>query len=340
MITWFDPQLVAGRWFGDVSPEPWFDKQLLFDLAPSWDRVVRFALGNSFAEMPPLACFPTRKRGTDDWVADGPYWAGVYDWSQLQRLLVSAGELAYMDSGVVDSPVGSAVLSGVPAGWRVWQYAPALDNTEMNWRVSVGSARIARVRPWHGFYLLYAPERRGVDWVSYHVSPARRHAVAVGVVAGNVEVGISESSPSLAPQWVDAGFAASTGCIRWGVRGGLLLWTVEGGNVNQRESLNEGGAWSVATSIGAGTQVTACITPQRVRYIYRRTSGGAIVVQARDSANNVLITDTTVVASGVDNSSIDCDYRPLAGGRFEIVLWYIASGTLTEVYSNDGVVFS
>lgn len=307
-----------------------------------WNRKIRIAQCNSFAEVPPLACFPVRKRNTGTWLATGDYWAGVYDWSQLHRLIISAQNLAFIENTTVDAPEGSEVLTGVPTGWRVWQYAPALDNTETNWRIVVGTARIAFVRPWHGFYCLVGEQSEGTEatWVSYHVSPARRHAVVKADSASNVSVGVSPNTPSLELTFVSAGWTATAGCIRWLIGGYLGLWTVEGGTVQQRPSEDEGTTWGMATSIGAGTQVTACISPQRVRYIYRRTSAGAIVVQVRDSDDNVLIADTTVIASGVDNASIDCEYRPLGNGLFEIVLWYIATGTLTETYSNDGVTFS
>lgn len=310
----------------------------------TWDRKIRIAMANSFAEVPPLCCFPARKRDTSTWLATGDYWAGVYDQSQLQREIVSSaadGGAVYIEDGTVDAPVGAELLSGVPLGWHVWQYAPALDNTEAGWRIVSGSKRIATVRPWHGFYCLVGDllTDTGTAWVSYHVSASRRHAVAKGLADDSVYVGVSASGPSLDVAFADAGFDGEAGCIRWAAGGKLYLWTVLSGAVEQRTSDDEGGIWSVATSIGSGTQVCAVVTPQRVRYIYR-VDGTAITVQARDADDNLIISDTAAVASGVDDAPIDCDYRPLGGGKFEIVLWYISGGTLTEKYSNDGITFS
>lgn len=313
---------------------------LPMDEVGAWDRAFRIALCNSFAEVPPLCCFPVRKRGTDDWLADGSYWAGVYDWAQLPRAVICAGD----EVPVIENSSGvaqSSPLAGLPAGWVGCSYSPLINNTEMNWRVRVGARRLASVRPWHGWYLLPGDAGgRAATWMSYDVSDSRRHVLAWANASNAVSLSCSANLPSL--EFADnlIGVTATAGCARWVTGRELVLWTVESGTVYQRTSPDEGGTVSVATSIGSGTQVTGVVTPQRVRYIYRRTSAGAVVVQARDSEDNVLKSDTTVVASGVDNAAIDCEYRPLGSGLFEIVLWTIEGGTLMERYSNDGIVFS
>lgn len=183
------------------------------------------------------------------------------------------------------------------------------------------------------------PCTQAANWISYDVSDPRRHIIAFGDGSDLVWVARSPNTFALNFDGASIGITATAGCIRWHLHD-LVLWTVETGSCKQRTSDDEGQSFSVATTIGAGTQVCGCISPQRVRYVYRRTSGGAIIAQILDAANNVIKSDTTVVASGVDDASISCDYRPLAGGKQEIVLWYLVGGSLIEKYSTDGFIFA
>ncbi len=295
-------------------------------------------LVNTYAETPPLAMFPVRARDTD-MAATGAFAQESWSYAQKPRRYIAADtqlDVAVPGTGALIT----STLAGVPAPWKGSEHSAVFDGTEPHYNILFGAHRVATGRPWHGYFAVPKAEwPTEANWSSYDVSKQRRHVIAVADAANLVSVGLSENTRTLGFDQVVTAITATAGCIRFAGDGqSLILWTVESGAVLQRSSTTEGQTFSVSTSIGAGSQVTAIMTPQRIRYIYRRV-GATIVCQVRDSADNILVADTTVIASGVDDRSIDSEYRPLSDGSFEIVLWYIAGGVLTEAYSSTGLAF-
>lgn len=93
------------------------------------------------------------------------------------------------------------------------------------------------------------------------------------------------------------------------------------------------------SSIGAGTQQAFRTSKGNYRYGYW-LDGGAIKGDARDAADNVVVPEFTVVASGVDDSSLAMKESFLHGGLWRVVLFYTAGGSLQERHSYDGENFS
>jgi hypothetical protein len=175
-------------------------------------------------------------------------------------------------------------------------------------------------------------------WISYDVSPTRRHFTAYADSGSNVFVARSASSAALSFSSTNIGRVASAGCIR-AAGDKLLLYLVQSGTVYEYVSDDEGQTWGAGTSIGTGTQVAAFVTPQRVRYIYVRQSDGSIDAYVRDADGNSLKTQANAIASGADDSPMSIIVRPLADGESEWVLTYLATTNITERSSPDGVTF-
>ena len=176
-------------------------------------------------------------------------------------------------------------------------------------------------------------------WISYDVSRTRRHFTAYADSSANVYVARSGSGASLSFSATNISETATAGCIRVAGPGRLLLYLVQAGTVYEFESLDEGQTFGAGTSIGTGTQVTAYVTPQRVRCIYIRQSDGSIDAYMRDEDGNSLKTQANAIASGADDMPMSVIVRPLASGETEWVLTYIASGNITERTSPDGFTF-
>ncbi len=309
-------------------------------LAPPFPKRQVGILVNTWAELPPFACFPMRARNTATFAADGTFSQESWSLAQEPRRYVSAK--TQLD---VINPSGSvawtAAAPSSPSAWFISEHRHAVDNNEGPFLLRGAGKYVAEGRPWHGYFdILRALEWPDTaNWINYDVSETRRHVIAVGDLTNNVSVSVSQNSLSLDFVNVPSGIVATAGCVRWLVKREIGLWTAESGTIKQRISADEGATFGMATTIGAGTQVTTIVTPQRLRYIYR-ASGGVVIVQIRDSANALIKADTTVLASGVDDKPIDGEYRPLANGKFGFVLWTIESGSLIERYSEDGIVFT
>jgi len=125
-------------------------------------NTVRAALINSFSELPPVACFPFRGRNMGSWQPTEDHAQVVYDMAEETRPLVSPVPAAAHLADDLGADVGTA-MAMPPAGWFVWQYAPALDNDETDWKIRVGTLDIAEVRPFHGFFTAYKTVAEGVD---------------------------------------------------------------------------------------------------------------------------------------------------------------------------------
>ena len=144
---------------------------------------VRFALVNSFSEVPPMACFPFRQRSTSTWLATGSYAQTVYDLVQEPRYLISK---AGQDAKLVNT---SSFLVGAPAsspttGWYVWQFNPALNNSETGWKVVSTSVDFSTVRPWHGWFcLLTKITQGGQPW--HWQDPKGSMIIATSIVDGD-----------------------------------------------------------------------------------------------------------------------------------------------------------
>lgn len=116
----------------------------------------------------------------------------------------------------------------------------------------------------------------------------------------------------------------------------LLLYTASSA-VKEQRSIDEGGAWTVATTIfAAGTHGRVIALPSLSLY-YIAYDAGTIKARQFDLYGNEEIAETVIVASGVDDDTIDVRYVEIGGGVPLFIVSYRSSGALTEVRSPNGI---
>ena len=109
------------------------------------------------------------------------------------------------------------------------------------------------------------------------------------------------------------------------------------GNVVRYTSVDYGRTWSVAMTLGAGTQPAMCIGPNGAEWYFWRDSSGAIQRLKKDYVGNTIVGPTAVVASGVSDDDITAYYR---NGTI-VLLYRNTSGNVIVVKSTDmGQTFS
>ena len=117
----------------------------------------------------------------------------------------------------------------------------------------------------------------------------------------------------------------------------LLLIVNAAGNVVRYSSTDYGGTWSVAMTLGAGTQPAMCIGPNGAEWYFYRDSTGAIQRIKKDYVGNTIVGPTAVVASGVSDDDISAYYR----NATIVLLYRNTAGNVIVVKSTDmGETFS
>jgi hypothetical protein len=115
--------------------------------------------------------------------------------------------------------------------------------------------------------------------------------------------------------------------------GGELLVVYVSSGIKMRSSANEGGTWSVATTISsAGSNPAACIGQSGMRYFVWYDSG-AIKLRAYDSTMTERIAARTIVASGAGSGCISL----LETQDNKLLLFYRTTGNVVRVVESvDG----
>lgn len=136
-------------------------------------------------------------------------------------------------------------------------------------------------------------------------------------------------------------FTASDLDVKWHVgqkQNILIMVIINGaGNVVRYTSFDYGRTWSVAMTLGAGTQPAMCIGPNGAEWYFWRDSTGAIQRLKKDYVGNTIVGPTAVVASGVSDDDITAYYR---NGTI-VLLYRNTSGNVIVVKSTDmGQTFS
>ncbi len=186
------------------------------------------------------------------------------------------------------------------------------------------------------------PNCSGITGVASDISRSDRPIRAYISSAVIFEIG-DASSPIL---WssVDTGLTASSIALRWRPNDAsqtIDLWLTTGGSLKEYTSVDEGGAWSLSRTVATGscTQVCAVRINANTTGIYW-VDGAALKGQLVDQGNNIIEATFTVVASGVDEAGISGFMRTLTASQTQIVLEYVASGSIIEKYSTDGKTFA
>lgn len=186
------------------------------------------------------------------------------------------------------------------------------------------------------------PGCSGLDGVTSDISLSTRPIRAYNGSSVIFEIG--DASTPVLWQSVDTGISAESIAIRWRQNDGdqtIDLWVVVGGDLKEYNSVDEGASWTLSRTVATGScsHVCAVRINANTTGIYW-VDGAALKGQLVDNGGNIIEATFTVVASGVDTAGISGFMRTLAASQTQIVLEYISSGSIIELYSTDGKTFT
>lgn len=174
------------------------------------------ALVNTWSETPPLAVFPTFDRDPKTWNQNTTPVQKTWAYCQLPRRFVNPNvnaDLTKPDGTMVSGPSTLAA----PAGWRIRDASPIVDNSEgVDWWIVSGGKRWANVTPWHGYLsvLVARSGGKGIDLVE----TLDGELMVVGITEEDVQIWYcSLADPSLGFNWspvitTDGGWSAPAVC--------------------------------------------------------------------------------------------------------------------------------
>lgn len=200
-------------------------------------------------------------------------------------------------------------------------------------------------------------------WIEVPFSAARSRVVVVEVapgvpgtllamavsVTGRVVRAYRDTSDDIVLEfWRRSGWDAVTtslsatgggamACDKQDANGRLWLVLEESGGIKSRYTDDEGGTWSVATTIASsGNDPAIWPSPTGLLHYFWR-DGAAIKTTVLDSQGNIPVATTTVVASGVADSPIDALYD---GSLWHLTYRNTSNAVITVVSSDGGLTFS
>ncbi len=163
--------------------------------------------------------------------------------------------------------------------------------------------------------------------------------VRASIADGNVY--LEFATDALASGWtpVTTSLAADAVGVRWdrgGQAGRLWVVTVEGSDIKLRSTDDQGGTFSMATTIYSGGEEHPVIVSNRAGAFlhFARTSAGAIVQKIYDGFGHQLGSQITVVASGVEDDCFSALYHEAANAV--LVFYRDSSGDAITVRSTNG----
>ena len=173
IVAWYDDFEVPNENIGNG------DKGSFAVLLPkkSGSEVIRFAIVSTYAEWPPLSCWPTRARG-NDWHATGDPAQERYVQAQDRHLTVSPAGAALVLQKPDGTPISTAYGS-IP-GWSVQRYSLALDGDELdNYRLVRSGTHFASAYPWKGWFWKGNPVKGPIQgqW-NFHAPWRHYHRIA------------------------------------------------------------------------------------------------------------------------------------------------------------------
>lgn len=118
--------------------------------------------------------------------------------------------------------------------------------------------------------------------------------------------------------------------------GRLWLAIEDSGAIKTRYTDDEGDTWSTMTTVfSSGEKPALCLSPTGARH-YFCVSSGALKTKALDSQDNVIVAESTIVASGVASSSVGTAHD----GVLIHLTYRNTSNQVVSLISSDGVTFS
>jgi hypothetical protein len=296
-------------------------------------------LVNGYRQIPATAITPRRKRTkAGGWKEIGAL--GQYSYSLIanKRNIITTEDVALS----LRSPGDVLTFEASPPdGWAVGFHTLAVENDEGYDAELVYAGDVwLKMRPWRGalFFPAFFPVA-GTN-ISYDVDYASMlHVFASIDEDGKVRIGTSGND--LALTWVTTSIDAQWICLkidRDSTDQRLLLVLEDAGSVKLYESVDRGGSWTLADTIGTGTKPFIFIGKDGVRHIYWHDSG-AIKGQLRDRFNAV-IESTFTARSGVDDAGCAADEDVTAQGEKRVHLVVVEGGSVVHYDSEDGKTFT
>jgi hypothetical protein len=276
-----------------------------FVLPKGPDNKIRVAIVNGCSEMPPMAMFPARDRGSN-WKATGSYCMKVWSWCELPRHYVTPGSIALELYKPSPRMIWTSIGPSAPNGWTISSHRHQVDNNEDATFLLSNSARdFATISPWHGVF--------GIDWTEASGNPTtgQQHSCfsptglfhTLRILAGRLYCYThSFRWPGVAQRLVAPETDVTHAQICWSPLGKLVVVYTRQADSSIRyvESLDQGGTWTSGVVLFSGSIPAIAIHP---------------------------ITGTEIVIC-VDGGSRKCYSRP-RGGSFAL-LSTIGSATASE----------
>lgn len=329
IASYFDTLSGAGR--GDA--DRWrhaFCVSLSKDLATTFARWYGV---DTYREVPSLPLWPHVDK-TANYEPAGNPTTRAWTYAQAERRHLCNVEPWDVEDGSGNQWTGPGRAVG---GWVERVHERAFDNLEDGFDAVRGGDDYATLRPFNG-YTAVLDWTRAEGSVSYDVSLGWRHWRAY-VKDGTAWVGRADNAlPSFTDK--DTARDAEHVCVRVhraGAKQRVYLWVEDSGSVKEQYTDDDGGSWSVATTIATGKTPAACIGLDGIRWVYYISGSDPYQVDGKiyDAAGTLMETVTGVVTN-VDEGSLAVDESPAQGGRHRIVLWASTSGSLTMYVSTDG----
>lgn len=297
------------------------------------NRYARWFAVDTYREVPSLPMWPHQsKTGNLDDTGTPTNRAWTYT-------LAGRRHLGNVEPWDVDDGTGNrwTTPGRSVGGWVERVHDRPVDNYEDGFDAVRGDEDYADLRPFNG-YTAVLPFSRATGSVSYDVSLGWRHWRAY-VKEGTAWVGRADNAlPSFVDK--DTGRDAEAVCVRVHRQGAaqrVYLWVEDGGEVKQQHTDDDGGTWSVATTVGTGKTPAAFIGLNGMRHVYYIVGSGPYQVDGKIyDAAGTLLESLTGVVTNVDEGSLAVDESPAQGGRHRVVLWASTAGALTMYVSTDG----
>lgn len=296
-------------------------------------------LVNGYRQIPPTAITPRLKRTkADDWQETGALGQYTYSLIANKRNIITTEDVA------LELRWPSNVLTfetSPPDGWVIGFHRPAVTGSEGYDAEIVYAGDVwLKMRPWRGalFFPCFFPVA-GTN-VSYDVDYASALHV-FGAIDEDGKFRFGTSGNDLAITWETTSIDAQWICLkidRDSTDQRLLLVLEDAGSVKLYESVDRGGSWTLADTIGTGTKPFIFIGKDGVRHIYWHDSG-AIKGQLRDRFN-ATIESTFTARSGVDDAGCAADEDVTAQGEKRVHLVVVEGGSVVHYDSEDGKTFT
>lgn len=286
---------------------------MAFMIPPALGQLVPYgALVNTFAEIPPLALFPSRKYD-QNWAQTGPYSMETWSYVQEPRYYVSAQRAFDLVQGTLVWTNPFAVCSGYGGSTH---NRPVTNNEGDTFDVVQQGKKYAKVSPWHGYKATLYPATIGKNPSNHETNLNRAYRTYIDTTDSNVVFDYSQfgvPSTWLSSVKVTSSGDCATPFVFEDSRGTLLLTYVRPNGVVERRSDDSGRTWTDEVTWPANTKHGRVIcsdlfTVLRMAYIAGQLVG--TLQRAGDVSQSAFFTtkDNNSSPLAVEDDTFGIDY--------------------------------